>query len=73
MAEKVAAPAKAAPSGGAKTPSAPPMNWSNFLTIFIFGIAMIVLFDQDLGPHWGDAVGLRARCPSSASTTSAPY
>jgi uncharacterized membrane protein (DUF106 family) len=57
MAEKVAAPAKAAPSGGAKTPSAPPMNWSNFLTIFIFGIALIVLFDQGTRQALGTAVG----------------
>jgi uncharacterized membrane protein (DUF106 family) len=59
MAEKVAAPAKAAPSSGtgATTPSAPPMNWSNFLTIFIFGIALIVLLDQGTRKALGTAVG----------------
>jgi uncharacterized membrane protein (DUF106 family) len=59
MAEKVAAPAKAAPSSGtgATTPSAPPMNWSNFLTIFIFGIALIVLIDQGTRNALGKAVG----------------
>jgi len=59
MAEKVAAPAKAAPSSGtgATTPSAPPMNWSNFLTIFIFGIALIVMIDQGTRKALGTAVG----------------
>ena len=33
------------------------MNWSNFLTIFIFGIALIVLFDQGTRDALGTAVG----------------